>query len=333
MNCTDILSRAQALAVELKAQARATDDGGLSAEQVMALAEAGLLEPADPAVVMEVGRALGQGCGASAWLATAFASASAAVQRDPDLATIVGAGRVTLGGVPDEQTLNLVDGRMRLSGVWPSVGGLDHAEWILLSGLVWEGAPVCALVSVGDAAASAYPHRGGLRGLVWRRVALADAPVHLLSVGDEGRGDPGRQALLLGALVGVAHGAYADYVGSTRARISGVGGQAVAQFTQVQARLAESHAELKAADALYDEVLGHTADGQADTAECDRDRAYIARKAVEAVNRLLGQMGAMGLAETNPVQRRFRDLRALASTPRLDWTAQAPAFGRYELGL
>jgi len=41
----------------------------------------------------------------------------------------------------------------------------------------------------------------------------------------------------------------------------------------------------------------------------------------------------MGLAETNPVQRRFRDLRAPASTRGLDWTQQMPAFGRHELGL
>lgn len=326
MTSSDIIARADALAAGLKQQARATDENGLSAEQVALLAEAGLLQAADPVTIMEIGRALAQGCGASAWLATSFASAAV-------LAGPSAEGLITAAGSPDQHSLEDRDGQVRVSGVWPTVGGLDHADWILLSGLTWAGEPVWGLVSVRDAVATTYPYRGGLRGLAWRSVELREAPVRLIPLGVDGRAAPDEAALLLGALLGVAQGAYADYVGSTRARISGVGGQAVAQFTQVQARLAESHAELKALAALYADVLDRTATGHAAHAECVRDRAYIARKSVEAVNRLLSQMGAMGLAETNPVQRRFRDLRALASTPGLDWTQQMPAFGRHELGL
>lgn len=328
MTSSETLSAIYALAAGLKQQARATDENGLSLEQVASLAEAGLLQAADPVTIMENGRALAQGCGASAWLATAFATAAALVaQADPAIQAEVAGARITMAGLPDQHSVEEKDGQVLVSGVWPTVGGLAHAEWVLLSGLTLEGEPVCGLVSVRDVKASAYPYRGGLRGLVWSSIELKAAPVRLM------RGAPDEAALLLGALVGVAQGAYADYVGATRARISGVGGQAVAQFTQVQSRLAETHAELKAVTALYADVLTRTAAGEADSVECVRDRAYIARKSVEAVNRLLSQMGAMGLAETNPVQRRFRDLRALASTRGLDWTVQMPAFGRHELGL
>lgn len=334
MTNSETLSRAAVLAADLLQQARATDENGLSIEQVVSLAEAGLLQAADPVTIMENGRALAQGCGASAWLATAFATAAALVaQANPAIQAEVEGARITLAGLPDQHSVEDKDGQVVVSGVWPTVGGLAHAEWILLSGLTLDGEPACGLVATRDVTASAYPHRGGLRGLVWSSIELKAAPVHLISLGSNGRVAPDEAALLLGALVGVAQGAYADYVGATRARISGVGGQAVAQFTQVQSRLAETHAELKAVAALYADVLARTASGQADDAECIRDRAYIARKSVEAVNRLLSQMGAMGLAETNPVQRRFRDLRALASTRGLDWTAQMPAFGRHELGL
>lgn len=334
MTSSETLSAIDALAAGLKQQARATDENGLSSEQVASLASAGLLQAADPVVIMENGRALAHGCGASAWLATAFATAATLVaQADPAVQTEVAGAPITLAGLPDHHSLEEKAGQVVVSGVWPNVGGLAHAEWVLLSGLTLEGEPVCGLVSTRDVKASAYPYRGGLRGLVWSSIELNAAPVRLISLGSEGRVAPDEAALLLGALVGVAQGAYADYVGATRARISGVGGQAVAQFTQVQSRLAETHAELKAVAALYADVLARTASGRAAEAECVRDRAYIARKSVEAVNRLLSQMGAMGLAETNPVQRRFRDLRALASTPGLDWTVQMPAFGRHELGL
>lgn len=328
MTSSDTIARAGALAAGLKQQARSTDEKGLSGEQVALLTEAGLLQAADPVTIMEIGRALAHGCGASAWLATTFASAKAVAG-----ASTEGEALITSAGPSDQHLLEDRDGQLVISGVWPTVGGLDHAEWILLSGLTWKDQLVTVLVSAAEAVATDYPYRGGLRGLAWRRVELKGAPVRLVSTEADGRIAADGSALLLGALLGVAQGAYDDYVGSTRARISGVGGQAVAQFTQVQARLAESHAELKALAALYADVLNRTASGDADHAECVRDRAYIARKSVEAVNRLLSQMGAMGLAETNPVQRRFRDLRALASTPGLDWTQQMPAFGRHELGL
>jgi len=96
------------------------------------------------------------------------------------------------------------------------------------------------------------------------------------------------------------------------------------------ASAARTSGSYTASSSRWDRPLGRRAgahsSGGANDAECIRDRAYIARKSLEAVNRLLAQMGAMGLAETNPVQRRFRDLRALANTRGLDWD---PADARF----
>src|SRR5690606_12020301 len=99
---------------------------------------------------------------------------------------------------------------------------------------------------------------------------------------------------LLGVLVGCAEGGYADYLRMTRARITGIGGAAVATFTQVQARLAESHADMGTVTHLYDAIVGDLDDRDA-ASRVMRDRAFLGRKALDAVTRLVRQMGAMGL--------------------------------------
>src|SRR3546814_5523715 len=71
----------------------------------------------------------------------------------------------------------------------------------------------------------------------------------------------------------------------TRSRITGIGGASVAGFTQVQARLAESDAELGCATRLF-EALVAGLDGDGD-AHARRDRAYMAHLALDAVTRLV----------------------------------------------
>jgi alkylation response protein AidB-like acyl-CoA dehydrogenase len=333
MTTSELVSRAAALAPKLEENARATDSDGVSGAQIEALRAAHLLAPADNATLMEVGRALAQGCGATAWLAVSFAEAAAALARlDAPAAKDVGAALIASASFSEGAHVEKLGAHFVVSGVWPSVGGLAHAEWILLGDLSFEGKPLQILVPAKDVMIEEIEYFGGLRGVKWRRVVVEtiSAPAHRVL-----HEAPAPSAVaLLGALLGTAEGAYRDYVRGTRARVSGIGGKAVAQFTQVQARLAESQADMKALCALYEDVLRNSGDAsEAAMVEAARDRAYIARRAVEATNRLLTQMGAMGLSETNPVQRRFRDLRAFASAPGFHWANQMAAFGRNELGI
>jgi len=333
-----ILQRLAALGPTLADSARATDMNGVSPEQAAALAETGVFEllidaahggaGGEAADVIEAGRALAQHCAASAWLAVSFADAAALASK-MDGAKPAGA-RVAPAYFAETARIDRDGEGYRVSGVWPAVGGLAFADWILLFGLEGPDGPVCALVRQDEAQVSAYSYFGGLRGLGWRSVQLTDVNLASARV----RSAPNDSAnLMLGALLGCAEGAYQEYVRATRARVSGVGGHAVAQFTQVQARLAESHAEMKCCRVLYDGVIAQTRSGADADAELDRDRAYIARKAVDAITRLLTQMGAMGLTENNPVQRRFRDVRTLASMPGFGWDRHLVAFGRAELGI
>ena len=330
-----IVAAATELAAMLETNARQTDAQGLSAEQVAALAKTGALNPADLPTRMEVGRALAQGCGASAYFAIA-ASTAATLTARMGAAKDLNGEIAMLAPFANNAALTRKGADWSMSGAWASVGGLDHAQWVLVFGLEHEGERYCALLKSEDASAEALTLFGGLRGLNWKSLIVTDVTLPAHRVARESDILKGEETPMLGALLGTLEAGYHDYARITRARVAGVGGQAVARFTQVQSRLAESHAELKALRAIYADLMSKIAEASDDPlvlAEMARDRAYLAHKSVETLNRLLTQMGAMGLAESNSVQRRFRDLRAFAAMPGQNWNAQMSAFGRRELGV
>ncbi|MCR6646086.1 MAG: acyl-CoA dehydrogenase family protein [Terricaulis sp.] len=327
---------AAGLAEAFAKSAATTDRSGYPAEQAAQLAQAGLFKThAAPFSVQAEGlRALGQVCGASAWFAaTGGAAVAHAAKTSAEALAEIGAGDrfCTIASAPQSATLTRSGGGIRLDGVWPSVGGLDHAEWVILDGVRDGDQIVSVIAPISALKASDFLYFGGVRGVKWRKLEASaiEIPPHRIGakLDASARLDP-----LIGAVLGGAEGVYTLYTTATKARISGVGGHAVARFTQVQARLAESHADLKVCRALYAALLSAADAGEAD-AETQRDQAYIVRTAMAAANRLLSQMGAMGLSETNPVQRQYRDLRVFASAPSFNWDASFAAFGRAVLGV
>jgi alkylation response protein AidB-like acyl-CoA dehydrogenase len=295
-----------ALAPTLAENARRTDSEGVSADAVAALRDAGLFAASLPAADrLEAGRRLARSCAATAMLADGFA----------DTARLGLPGLAVWAGRPE----GVVMEGGQISGAWRTVAGVAHAQWLVLDGL---DAGRAAIVARDQVQVEAGPYLGGLRGAGWSRVSARGATVERTVdfAPDDGR--------LTGLILGCAEGALADYVKMTRARVSGIGGQMVAQFTQVQSRLAETEAELKALGLLFE---GLKADPEAPDAA--RDRTYIARKALDGVTRLVRQMGAMGIGEANPVQRRYRDLRALVADPSVSWDDHMAAAGRRSLGI
>jgi len=295
-----------ALAPTLTENARRTDSEGVCADAIAALRDAGLFAPSlTKADRLEAGRRLARSCAATALLADGFA----------DTAALGLTGLAVWAGRPE----GVVMEGGQISGVWRTVPGLAHAEWLVVDGI---GDGRAAIVARDQVQAEAGPYLGGLRGAGWAQVS-ADGAAVARTV--EFAPDAGR---LTGVILGSAEGALADYVKMTRARVSGIGGQMVAQFTQVQARLAETETELKALGLLFE---GLKADPEG--ADAERDRTYIARKALDGVTRLVRQMGAMGIGEANPVQRRYRDLRALCADPSVSWDDHMAAAGRRSLGI
>jgi alkylation response protein AidB-like acyl-CoA dehydrogenase len=107
----------------------------------------------------------------------------------------------------------------------------------------------------------------------------------------------------------------------------------------LQLRLAEASAEVDAARALHGndvrEMLDKAARGEPftalDRARYRRDKAFVARLCVRAVNRLFEASGARGLLDSEPIQRLHRDAHAASHHTALTWDTWAQEFGRQAL--
>lgn len=317
-------------------QAGETDRSGVQADMIGRLRGAGLLEALDPAFRLEATRALARACAATAWIAAELSEGNALAKAVSGAAP---GGLTTIARYSDDVQIASASNGFVVNGTWQAVGALSHADGVLLIAPATEDRDALVALAPRDSLeVETYHYLGGLRGVSWHRVTARNLAIASANVG------PARPVMLggiganrlLGVLVGCAEGGYDDYVRMTKARITGIGGAAVATFTQVQARLAESHADMGTVRYLYDGILRDLAASDDDAAiasRITRDRAFLARKALDAVTRLVRQMGAMGLSETNPVQRRYRDLRAISADESFSWDAQLAQFGRRELGI
>ena len=109
----------------------------------------------------------------------------------------------------------------------------------------------------------------------------------------------------------------------------------------LQLRLAEAAAEVDAARSLHrhdiQEILERAARGDAftdlDRARYRRDKAFVARLCVRAVDRLFEASGARAVLETEPIQRCHRDVHGASHHAALSWDPVAEQFGRQALGL
>ena len=317
-----------------EALAQSAGDDVESVAATLSLArEAGVFELDDPVLALEATRAVGRFCASTAWILAEHGEARRLLGGFPASAReAVGRGLIVIARGGEGASLS----GDAIRGVSLSVGGLVHADWLLLTGVAdASGQEGAALVPAGSARAAAAPYAylGGLRGVGWQRVeidALSVAPgcwAPAAAFADRGLG----ANRLIGSLIGCADGGYRDYVRMTRSRITGIGGASVAGFTQVQARLAESDAELGCATRLFDALAAGL--DRDDDPRARRDRAYMAHLALDAVTRLVRQMGAMGLSESNPVQRRYRDLRTLAADAAFAWDDHMAGYGRALLGI
>jgi alkylation response protein AidB-like acyl-CoA dehydrogenase len=217
---------------------------------------------------------------------------------------------------------------LKVSGTWRGVPGAGLAPWFVLRLAADRAVAVSAL----NLAVTLNDHQAGLRGAGIGEVVASSVSVPRAQVLSLTEPMQRLHALApLGVVIGGAEGGYRDYVTSTRKRAASVGGAAVARFIQVQTRLGEAEADLNAARMTAEGCVSSLL--TAPRAVLDRDAAYAARLALRAVTLLVQQMGAVGIHETNVVQRHARDLRASTADRRLAWDAAMAARGRAELGI
>jgi resorcinol 4-hydroxylase (FADH2) len=145
--------------------------------------------------------------------------------------------------------------------------------------------------------------------------------------------------------LGMVQGAideFVEFIGerTTRGAVAG-GGQRMAQFAQVQSRIAEASAALDAAKLLLKrdtrEVEMSAASRQLISVDKRirnrRDHAYVVRLAVQAANALFEAVGGGGLNLSSGIQRAWRDVNGVAHHVSLNWDVVSTMYGQHYLGL
>lgn len=321
----------------------------------------------------EAARIIARGCPSTAWIIAVVGGHSGIVGRMPQEIQdeVFAAGPNQLFVTASAQTTGTITktkGGVRANGIWRFASGCDHADWIMVNGEVMnpDGSKsrdgVRLILPANQVEIVDTWHVAGMKGtgskdLNFKNVFVPDHHV-LDSPSNFQAGPPGApvnpdgylydvpfapyfSSWLLGPVLGAAEGAYESYRQITKGRVGSMIVSAVAQIQTVQERLAESYCELEAARALYDKHNKFLHErgaarrniGVDEFIDSGRERTYIARLCFNLVHRLVRQMGAVGIYDTNPVQRFYRDLNVMQNQLALNWDVHMQNFGRRQFGL
>ncbi|TDQ53283.1 acyl-CoA dehydrogenase family protein [Actinorugispora endophytica] len=345
--------------------ARTARTGTLPAETLEELFDAGLLQLAAAErygglgaawpVLADAARRAARACPSTGWTVGVVGAHAGVASRFPDAAAgalfadgprqLFATASVTANGVVER-----VEGGFRIDGEWRFCSGIDHASWVIVNGACAnapEEGRLLLPVPADRVRVSDTWHVTGMSGTGSRSAVLDDVLVPEKSVaplgacfGERWTGRAGEDGYLLevpftdyvnsvviGPILGCAEGAYREYAASARA--SGRADQPA-----VQMGLAESAAELACAGHLYDAVAAtlHAAGTERralspkEAGTVRRDRAYLARLCVDAVQRLVALAGTAAHSEDAVLSRHWRDLQMMAAHRDVSWAANYPAF-------
>ena len=268
-------------------------------------------------------------------------------------------------------TVERVDGGFRLSGRWSFSSGCDFCQWVVLGGIVppretisEEGGPPDArtfLLPRSDYEIDDNWHVMGLCGTGSKDIVVRDAFVpeyrthsyldafHLKNPGLAVNDAPLYRlpfglvfSYTLGAAaIGVAKGALAAFSEQQQRRLNVRDRSRVSEDPFTQLRLAESAAEI---DAAQDRMLGNFAEMMrlaragaeiplSFRARCRWDCGKATDWSVRAVDRLMMASGGRGIFLSNPIQRAWRDVHAMQAHASNNVERAAAVFGRSEFGL
>lgn len=319
---------------------------------------------ADYDLAHDVSWELGRGCGSTAWCYSLWATHNWWIGHFPERAQdeFFAGGPDTLassGLNPAGAKGERVRDGFRLSGRWSFSSGCDAAAWAIVAiAGARANEPIWLLVPRSDWEILDTWFASGMRGTGSKDIVVEDAfvPAHrAMSPDRAGDGDatgwtlhqrpsyrvPFRCLLgwdLAAPVIGIAQGA----VDAFTSRLRGTAGAGrTADSAPMQMRLAEASAEVDAARVLHrhdiDEMLDRAARGEpftaTDRARYRRDKAFVVRLCVQAVNRLFEGSGAHAVFDSEPIQRFHRDAHGASHHAALAWDVAAEQFGRQALGL
>jgi 3-hydroxy-9,10-secoandrosta-1,3,5(10)-triene-9,17-dione monooxygenase len=315
-------------------------------------------------IAIELGKST---CGSSAWCLNYLADHACMLALFPeeaqhDVWSKNKAACIATSAAPTGK-VSVASGGYRLDGRWSWCSGLRHSQWIMIGGLIFregEDHPDMRLflVPVAEVKQDDTWYSAGLRGTgsvtsVLDNVFVPEHRTVSFSTLREGQ-SPGSKTntnpiyrtpfiavhtyALLGPVLGLARGGYADYVQWVRQRHLTYTQQGVTQHVPVQMKIAEIAAQIDAAELLARRAL---ATARHDYSGMDmetrtllrRDFAYAGRMLRDAMDTLVNITGASGMMDINSAQRCWRDVHAITSHVVMNWDVPAENFGRSEFGL
>jgi 3-hydroxy-9,10-secoandrosta-1,3,5(10)-triene-9,17-dione monooxygenase len=372
----DMVQRAQALLPALRARAAETEALGRLPDQTVEDFRAGgffrVLQPRRfGGLELDYGRlqtelcsVLGQACGSSAWVQMVVAchawclsmfgeSAQQAVWHD-DPETLVASAFGFTSGKGRE-----VEGGYWVEGDWVFSSGSNLCQWIILGTRLEQPGPpkmIWTLLPRTDWEILDTWHASGLRGSASNDIRVQGAFVPRgfsldISFASSEGATPGSKVnpnpMYALPLAGFFYfNVTTEALGISRGAIDAFAEQLTGRGDRPnlfgrQIRLAESSAEVDAADALvradvevingilhHKQAIPHTFQ-----AKLGRDLRFMVKLCTQAVDRLTTAVGAGGMREDNPVHRASRDLHAIANHAVNNWEMQAAQYSRARTGL
>jgi alkylation response protein AidB-like acyl-CoA dehydrogenase len=318
----------------------------------------------------ELGVELGRGCGSSAWVAAVIACHGwlagmfpPAAQddvwgSDPDAA-------IASSFFPLAPRIERIAGGLRISGRWKFSSGVDHCAWaIILVPLPAQqdkaAGAVFALVPLAQCRIEDVWHAVGLAGTGSNDIIVDElfVPDHRLLDVEAVKGGPTPGSAvndhylyrlpalapftynLIGAALGIAR-FITEFIVEGMQNQRNRRGVPVSEHQSIQLRVAESSAEIEAASCLLfrtrDDIVRRAKAGEdfplVERVRYRRDVGYTSIACVRAVERLFPILGAQGLMSNHPVQRGWRDLRAISHHFGLSWDIQGTLYGAVLFGL
>ncbi len=372
----ELLQRAASLVPTLRERAAETEERRQALPQTIEdLKAAQLITVAQPRrygglgldfdLVFDIASELGRGCGSTAWCYGIWASHNWLVALFPVKAQdeYWTEDPNTLSSTsfnPARSRATPAPGGYRLTGHWDFSSGCDPAQWVLLIANGPE-APMMMLLPRRDYTIEDTWFVSGLKGTGSKDILVDDAfvpehrtvPMPLLREGNA----PGRQVhntanqripqqcilpyTLASPIVGMARGAVEAFEKRIRHDASAREGNPLSQVPSYHLRLAESSAEVDAAQLIMQrdcrEIMARAHRDQLpsidDRARYRRDHAYVTRLCIRAIDRLFEASGGHSLYDSSPMQRFHRDAHAASHHVGLSWDALAEQYGRVRAGL
>jgi 3-hydroxy-9,10-secoandrosta-1,3,5(10)-triene-9,17-dione monooxygenase len=315
--------------------------------------------------------AVARGCGSSAWCMGVIHAHSWLMASFPQAAQDETYGAdpdaIICAVIAPRGEAKPIDGGYVLSGFWPFASGCQHADWLLLGARILDASGAVAdeadlLVPARDITIHDDWHVAGLRGtgscsvsaknvFVSRHRALSlaaliqgQAPGAALHEGHlyKSAAVPVLQLALAPGAIGVAEAALEAFQQRLPGRtIAYTLGEKQIESATTHRQVADAATKIHIARLLLhravDDIEAAAARGAAmlpvERARLRMDCAEAVRQCREAVDTLFLACGGSGLAESNPIQRAWRDLHAIAMHGALAYEVNQEMFGRMLLGL